>query len=84
MKLLAATIASLSLIAPSSAQAEETKAEPTLKRMVTVDDVRTVALDPFLDLRLTRPDAVDVPGGYLEWGHRVIESPGHLANWLMQ
>src|SRR5947209_8554881 len=42
MKLLAATIASLSLIAPSSAQAEETKAAPSLKPIVTVDDVRTV------------------------------------------
>jgi hypothetical protein len=26
------------------------------------DDVRAVALDPFMNLRLTRPDAVDVPG----------------------
>ena len=30
------------------------------------DDVRALALDPFLDLRLTRPDAVDVPGGDLQ------------------
>jgi hypothetical protein len=28
------------------------------------DDVRALALDPFLNLRLSRPDAVNVPGGY--------------------
>jgi hypothetical protein len=27
------------------------------------DDVRTLPRDPFLDLRVPRPDAVDVPGG---------------------
>jgi hypothetical protein len=27
------------------------------------DDVRALALDPFLDLGVPRPDAVDVPGG---------------------
>src|SRR4029077_20050727 len=27
------------------------------------DDVRAVARDPFFDLRVARPDAVDVPGG---------------------
>jgi hypothetical protein len=27
------------------------------------DDVRAIPRDPFLDLRVTRPDAVDVPGG---------------------
>src|SRR3954469_2397028 len=30
------------------------------------DHVRTLLRDPFLDLRLTRPDAVDVPGGELQ------------------
>ena len=30
------------------------------------DDVRTVPRDPFLNLRVTRPDAVDVPGGDLQ------------------
>jgi hypothetical protein len=30
------------------------------------DDVRTVARNPFFDLRVTRPDAVDVPGGDLQ------------------
>jgi hypothetical protein len=30
------------------------------------DDVRALLRDPFLDLRLTRPDAVDVPGGELQ------------------
>ena len=29
------------------------------------DDVRALARDPFLDLRVPRPDAVDVPGGDL-------------------
>ncbi len=42
MKLLAATIASLALIA-SSAQAQETKAMPTSKSMLTLEDVRKVA-----------------------------------------
>jgi len=27
------------------------------------DDIRALTLDPFLDLRLPRPDPVDVPGG---------------------
>jgi 4-carboxymuconolactone decarboxylase len=43
MKFLAATIASLSLIASSSAHADETKAMPRLKSTVTLDDVRMVA-----------------------------------------
>ena len=30
------------------------------------DDVRALMRDPVLDLRLPRPDAVDVPGGYLQ------------------
>jgi hypothetical protein len=30
------------------------------------DDVRAVARDPFVDLRVARPDAVDVPGGDLQ------------------
>jgi 4-carboxymuconolactone decarboxylase len=47
MKLLAAAIASLSLIASSSAQADPTKAAPTSKPMLTRDDVRMVA--PALD-----------------------------------
>ena len=42
MKLLAATIASLALIT-SSAQAQETKAMPTSKSMLTLEDVRKVA-----------------------------------------
>jgi 4-carboxymuconolactone decarboxylase len=53
MKLLAATIASLALIA-SSAQAQETKAMPTSKSMLTRDDVRMVApaLDKYTQDRL--------------------------------
>jgi 4-carboxymuconolactone decarboxylase len=43
MKLLAATIASLSLIASSSAQADQTKAAPSSKPTLTLDDVRMVA-----------------------------------------
>src|SRR5216684_5110113 len=43
MKLLAATIASLSLIASSSAQADQTKAAPSSKPMLTLEDVRMVA-----------------------------------------
>ena len=31
------------------------------------DDVRALALDPVMDLRVPRPDAVDVPGGDLQW-----------------
>jgi 4-carboxymuconolactone decarboxylase len=46
MKLLAATIASLALIA-SSARAEETRAMPTSRSILTRDDVRMVA--PVLD-----------------------------------
>jgi 4-carboxymuconolactone decarboxylase len=46
MKLLAAAIASLALIA-SSTRAEETKAMPIPKSMLTRDDVRMVA--PALD-----------------------------------
>ena len=30
------------------------------------DDVRALLRDPVVDLRLTRPDAVDVPGGELQ------------------
>jgi hypothetical protein len=30
------------------------------------DDVWAVTLDPVLNLRVTRPDAVDVPGGELQ------------------
>jgi 4-carboxymuconolactone decarboxylase len=47
MKLLAAAIASLSLVASSSAQADPTKAAPASKPTVTRDDVRMVA--PALD-----------------------------------
>ena len=43
MKLLAATIASLSLIASSSAQADQTKAAPNSKPMLTLEDARMVA-----------------------------------------
>src|SRR6266536_2514365 len=43
MKLLAATIASLSLIASSSAQADQTKAAPSSKPMLTLEDARMVA-----------------------------------------
>jgi hypothetical protein len=31
--------------------------------LLQADDVRAVALDPFLNLRVARPDAVDVPSG---------------------
>jgi 4-carboxymuconolactone decarboxylase len=53
MKHLTATIASLALIA-SSAQAQETKAMPTPKSMLTRDDVRMVApaLDKYTQDRL--------------------------------
>ncbi len=53
MKLLAATIASLALMA-SSAQAQETKAMPTSRSMLTRDDVRMVApaLDKYTQDRL--------------------------------
>jgi 4-carboxymuconolactone decarboxylase len=53
MKLLAATIASLALFA-SSARAEETKAMPTAKPVLTRDDVRMVtpALDQYTQDRL--------------------------------
>ena len=53
MKLLAATIASLALIT-SSAQAEETKAMPISKSMLTREDVRMVApaLDQYMQDRL--------------------------------
>src|SRR3989442_13985973 len=53
MKLLAATVASLALIA-SSAQAQESKAMPTPKSMLTRDDVRAVApaLDQYTQDRL--------------------------------
>ena len=30
------------------------------------DDIRALARDPVLDLRVTSPDAVDVPGRYLQ------------------
>src|SRR5437867_10659713 len=43
MKLLAATIAWLSLIASSSAQADQTKAAPSSKPMLTLEDARMVA-----------------------------------------
>jgi 4-carboxymuconolactone decarboxylase len=43
MKLLAATIASLVLLASSSAHAEQTRAAPGAKPMLTLDDVRLVA-----------------------------------------
>jgi 4-carboxymuconolactone decarboxylase len=53
MKLIAATIASLALIA-SSARAEETKAMPIPKSMLTRDDMRMVApaLDKYTQDRL--------------------------------
>src|ERR1700749_1837959 len=31
--------------------------------LLQADDIRTLLRDPFLDLRLARPDTVDVPGG---------------------
>src|SRR5215813_12039236 len=37
------------------------------------DDVRAVARDPFLELRVTRPDAVHVPGGDLHVNCRMAE-----------
>jgi 4-carboxymuconolactone decarboxylase len=43
MKRLAATIAALSVLASSLAHAEQTKAAPGSKPMLTIDDVRTVA-----------------------------------------
>ena len=43
MKLLAATIATFSLIAPSLAQTDQTKAAPGSKPILTLDDVRMVA-----------------------------------------
>jgi 4-carboxymuconolactone decarboxylase len=54
MKFLAAAIASLSLIASSSAQADPTKAGPGSKPTVTRDDVRMVApaLDTYTQDRL--------------------------------
>src|SRR5262245_35852411 len=54
MKLLAAAIGSLSLIASSSAQAGPTKAAPGAKPMLARDDVRMVApaLDKYAQERL--------------------------------
>src|SRR5713101_5834202 len=54
MKLLAATIASLSLIASSAAQADQTKAAPSSKPMLTLEDVRMVApaLEKYTQSRL--------------------------------
>jgi 4-carboxymuconolactone decarboxylase len=43
MKLLAAAIASLSLIAASSAQGQQSKSEPGWKTMLPLDDIRAVA-----------------------------------------
>jgi 4-carboxymuconolactone decarboxylase len=43
MKIMAAALASLSFFAPTSAQANQTKATANSKPMVTLDDVRTVA-----------------------------------------
>src|SRR3954447_2480854 len=40
-------------------------------------DIRPFALDPFLNLRLPGPDAVDVPGGDLQRSER-----DHLVIWL--
>jgi hypothetical protein len=34
--------------------------------LLQADDVRALALDPVVELRLPRPDAVDVPGGDLQ------------------
>jgi len=31
--------------------------------LLQANDIRTLLRDPFLDLRLARPDTVDVPGG---------------------
>jgi hypothetical protein len=31
------------------------------------NDIRTLTLDPLVNLRVSRPDAVDVPGGDLQW-----------------
>ena len=33
--------------------------------LLQADDIGTLTLDPLLDLALTRPDPVDVPGGKL-------------------
>ena len=54
MKLLAATLASLSLIASSSAQADQTKAAPSSKPMLTLEDARMVApaLEKYTQARL--------------------------------
>src|SRR5262249_59666911 len=37
------------------------------------DDVRALLRDPLLDLRLPRPDAVDVPGRQLHCGLRIAD-----------
>jgi hypothetical protein len=52
-------------VAPVALEAEE-RLGNLLGRgfdFLQADDVRAVALDPLLNLRVTRPDAVDVPGG---------------------
>jgi len=48
--------------------------------LLQADDIRTLALDPLLDLALTRPDPIDVPGRELNGLHGQISASGHDNN----
>src|SRR6266849_9631015 len=90
MKLLAATIASLSLIASSSTQADQTKAAPSSKPMLTLEDVRMVApaLEKYTQDRLlgdvwkrpglARRDRSIITLAALIARNQTIEMPYHL------
>jgi hypothetical protein len=41
--------------------------------LLQTDNVRTLTLDPFIDLAVPRPDAVDVPSGKLQWNLTAVE-----------
>ncbi len=48
--------------------------------LLQADDIRTLALNPLLDLALTRPDPIDVPGRELNGGRGQLSVSGHNNN----
>src|SRR5437660_5768522 len=48
--------------------------------LLQADDTRTLALDPLLDLALTRPDPIDVPGRELNGWRGQLSVSGHDNN----
>jgi len=54
-------------VAPVAVELTERERDCVRRRLdfLQADDIRALALDPFVDLRFPRPNPVDVPGGDL-------------------